>query len=117
MQRTAQETIAQFWELQNAGDYTQVVPLFADDAVLEDPFYGRFEGKAAIAGFMAKMVEEMGERKTSFTVQEIAGGGEVAWARWVAHTPAGDIEGCGLYRVVDGMMTFYCDCMNPRESE
>ena len=58
--RTAQETIELFWETQNSGDYTQVVPLFAKDAVLEDPFFGRFEGRDAIAGFMAKMVEEMG---------------------------------------------------------
>ena len=116
MTRSATETIETFWQLQNSGDYTQVVPLFAEDAVLEDPFFGRFEGRDAIAGFMAKMVEVMGERKTHFTVQEIAGGGDVAWARWIAHTPRGDIEGCGLYRVVDGYMTYYCDYMNNGES-
>lgn len=116
MTRTAQETIEEFWSRQNSGDYTQVVDLFAEDALLEDPFFGRFEGKTAIAGFMAKMVTEMAERKTRFTVKEIAGGEEVAWARWIAHTPDGDVEGCGLYRVVDGMMTYYCDYMNARET-
>lgn len=116
MARTAQETIEEFWSRQNSGDYTQVVDLFAEDALLEDPFFGRFEGKSAIAGFMAKMVTVMAERKTRFTVKEIAGGGEVAWARWIAHTPDGDVEGCGLYRVVDGMMTYYCDYMNARET-
>ena len=115
MTRTAAETIAEFWRTQDAGDYTQLVPLFADNAVLEDPFFGRFEGREAIAGFMAKMVEEMGARKTRFTVKEIAGGGEVAWARWIAHTPRGDVEGCGLYRVVDGFLTYYCDYMNGSE--
>ena len=110
--RTALETIELFWEIQNAGDYTQVVKLFSADAVLEDPIYGRFEGREAIAGFMAKMVEEMGARKTRFTLKEVAGGGEVAWARWIAHTPKGEIEGCGIYRVVDGDMTYYCDYMN-----
>ena len=54
----------------------------------------------------------MGSRETHFTVKEIAGGGEVAWARWIAHTPAGDKQGCGLYRVEDGLMTYYCDYMN-----
>lgn len=117
MTRTAKQTIEEFWTLQNSGDYTQVVPLFADNAVLEDPFYGRFEGKEAIAGFMAKMVEVMGERKTRFSVEEIAGGGEVAWARWIAHTPEGDVAGCGLYRVVDGYMTYYCDYMNARDTD
>ncbi|MCS5583831.1 MAG: hypothetical protein NZ777_09975 [Pseudomonadales bacterium] len=38
--------------------------------------------------------------------------GEVAWAHWVAKTPAGDIAGCGLYKVRDGLMTCYKDYMN-----
>ena len=117
MNRSAEETIRTFWEIQNAGDYTAVVPLFADHAVLEDPFFGRFEGKEAIAGFMAKMVDEMSARETRFTVREIAGGGDVAWARWVAHTPRGEVEGCGLYRVEDGLMTYYCDYMNGEQGD
>ena len=59
-----------------------------------------------------RMVEEMGARETHFTVKEIAGGGDAAWARWVAHTPRGEVEGCGLYRVRDGLLTYYCDYMN-----
>lgn len=114
--RTAQETIELFWKTQDAGDYTKLVPLFAEDARLEDPFFGQFEGREAIAGFMAKMVEEMGSRKTHFTVKEIAGGGDIAWARWVAHTPHGDVEGCGLYRVREGLLTYYCDYMNGTEN-
>ena len=115
MTRTAQETIERFWEIQNGGDYTQVVPLFADDAVVVDPFYGTFTGREEIAGFMAKMVEVMRSSDTRFTVQEIGGGGEVAWAQWIAHTPRGDIPGCGLYRVRDGLMTYYKDYMNAPE--
>ena len=33
--RTAQETIELFWETQNSRNYSDVVPLFADDAVLD----------------------------------------------------------------------------------
>ena len=110
--RSAHETIQLFWELQDSRDYTRTVSLFAEDAVIEDPFFGRFEGREAIGAFMAKMNKEMSARDTHFTVKEIAASGEVAWARWVAHTPRGEIEGCGLYRVVNGEMTFYCDYMN-----
>ena len=39
-------------------------------------------------------------------------GGEVAWAQWVARTPEGNIDGCGLYRVRDGLLTYYKDYMN-----
>ena len=112
MMKESKEIIETFWRIQDEGDYTKVVDLFADDAVLVDPFFGTFEGRSAIGEFMKKMNEEMGSRDTSFVVREIAGDGEVAWAQWTAKTPAGDIEGCGLYRVRDGMMTYYKDYMN-----
>ena len=114
--RSAIETIETFWRIQDAGDYTAMVELFAEDALLEDPFFGKFEGREAIAGFMAKMNVEMKKRETHFEVVEIDGGGEVAWAQWVAVTPRGRIEGCGLYRVRDGLMTYYKDYMNAPET-
>ena len=112
MKRTAKETIEEFWRIQDDGDYTQLIQLFTDDAVLVDPFFGEFQGKEAIAGFMAKMNDEMRARNMHFVVREIDGSGEVAWAQWIAKTPDGDVEGCGLYRVRNGMMTYYKDYMN-----
>lgn len=112
MTRTAKETIATFWRIQDEGDYTALVELFAEDAVLVDPFFGEFVGREAIAGFMARMNEEMQSRETDFVVQEIDGDGEVAWAQWIARTPTGEVAGCGLYRVKDGLMTYYKDYMN-----
>ena len=113
---SAKEIIETFWRIQDEGDYTKVVDLFAEDAVLVDPFFGTFEGKAAIGEFMKKMNAEMGARQTSFVVCEIDGGGDVAWAQWTAKTPAGEIDGCGLYRVRDGLMTYYKDYMNAPDS-
>ena len=110
--KSAKEIIETFWKIQDEGDYTKVVDLFSSDAILVDPFFGTFEGKIEIAGFMKKMNEEMASRETSFVVREIDGGGDVAWAQWTAKTPNGDIEGCGLYRVKNGMLTYYKDYMN-----
>lgn len=114
---TGEETIRRFWEIQDSGDYTQLVPLFAEDAVVVDPIYGTFRGREAIGGFMAKMVEEMGAQQTSFTVEEIGGadapdGRGVVWAQWIADTPRGKIQGCGLYRTYGGQLTYYRDYMN-----
>ena len=114
--RSAQETIELFWSTQNDRDYSRLVELFAEDAVVVDPFYGRFEGREAIAGFMAKMNEVMSQQETHFDLVECAGGGDTAWAQWVAHTPAGKVEGCGLYRVRDGLLTYYRDYMNRAEA-
>ena len=108
----AKEVIKRFWEIQDEGDYTKLVDLFSEDAVFEDPIYGRFDGKIEILEFMKKMNEEMRSRGMTFIARDIDGGGNVAWAQWVAKTPSGDIEGCGLYRVKDGMMTYYRDYMN-----
>lgn len=33
----AQDVIERFWQVQDSGDYTQLVDLFAEDAVVEDP--------------------------------------------------------------------------------
>ena len=110
--KNAKEVIETFWEIQDAGDYTKVIDLFSKDAVLVDPFFGTFEGKEAIGEFMGKMNEEMTSRKTNFIVREIDGDGGVAWAQWLAKTPSGDIEGCGLYRVRNGKLAYYKDYMN-----
>jgi steroid delta-isomerase len=104
--------VREFWRIQDADDYTKLVPLFAEDAVLEDPVYGTFRGRAAIGAFMTKMVSEMRARKTRFRAVEIAGAGEVAWAQWVAETPVGEIHGVGVYKARDGKMTYYRDYMN-----
>jgi ketosteroid isomerase-like protein len=104
-------TIKTFWQIQDGHDYTRLVQLFADDAILDDPFYGRFEGRAAIAGFMAKMNEEMTQQRIRFTLVECAGGGDTGWAQWIAHTPDGERQGCGLYRVAHGKLTYYRDYM------
>ncbi len=110
--KTAKEIIEKYWETQNEGDYTKVVDLFSDDAILEDPIYGKFEGKKEIAKFMQKMTNEMGARNISFIAKDIDGDGEVAWAQWTAITPDGKMEGCGLYRVKNEKMVYYKDYMN-----
>ena len=109
----AYDTIETFWRIQDDGDYTAVVSLFAEDAVLEDPILGTFEGRAAIAGFMEKMNVETRKAGVSFRLVELAGDDETAWARWVADSPQGEREGVGIYRVRDGRLTYYRDYMNP----
>jgi limonene-1,2-epoxide hydrolase len=109
----AQQTIERFWQVQDSGDYTQLVELFADDALLEDPIWGVYRGREAILGFMTTMVKEMGERQIHFTVDEICGDDRVCWARWTMHSPAGTRSGCGIYKVAGGQLTYYRDYMDP----
>ncbi len=111
----AKETIERFWKVQDSRDYTQLVDLFADDAVLEDPIYGRFEGKKSISEFMTLMVEEMSKVETHFEVEEIAGDDHVAWARWVAVSPEGQRKGCGIYKTNDGKLTYYRDYFDAQQ--
>ena len=111
----AQQTIERFWKVQDSGDYTQLPALFAEDALIEDPVYGRFEGREAIVGFMTKMVEEMGKLDMRFEVDEISGDEHTAWARWTAISPKGRRGGVGIYKVRDGKLTYYRDYMDPEE--
>ncbi|MEM6909116.1 MAG: nuclear transport factor 2 family protein [Pseudomonadota bacterium] len=113
MAGAAQQTIEQFWQIQDDGDYTRLAPLFAEDALFEDPVYGTFNGRDAILGFMTKMVEEMGSRKIHFTVDEICGDDHAVWARWTMHSPDGASGGVGIYKVANGKITYYRDYMDP----
>ncbi|MFL2537839.1 MAG: nuclear transport factor 2 family protein [Candidatus Azotimanducaceae bacterium] len=112
MAKSAKETIEEFWRIQDNRIYSALTDLFAEEAVLVDPFFGTFEGKEAIGAFMMKMNQEMQTQQTHFEVSEIEGGGETAWAQWVAVTPQGRVDGCGLYRVKNGEITYYKDYMN-----
>ena len=58
------------------------------------------------------MNEEMRSRELTFRAVKIDGGGEVAWTQWIAESPDGEIEGWGLYKVENGLMTYYRDYMN-----
>jgi limonene-1,2-epoxide hydrolase len=113
----AQRVIEQFWKIQDSGDYTQLVELFAEDALLEDPVYGTYRGRAEIHAFMSKMVAEMGERKIHFTIDEICGDDHAVWSRWTMHSPAGTRGGCGVYKVANGKLTYYRDYMDPAGEE
>ncbi len=112
----AQQVIETFWRIQDDGDYTKLAPLFAPDAILEDPIWGRYEGREAILGFMTTMAKEMGDGKITFTVDEICGDDHTAWARWTMHTDDADAaprSGVGIYKVREGMLTYYRDYMDP----
>ncbi len=109
----AQRVIERFWRVQDQGDYTELAPLFAPDAVLDDPVYGRFEGREAILKFMTMMVSEMGHREIHFTLDEVCGDDHAVWARWTMHSPAGTRGGVGIYKVENGLMTYYRDYMDP----
>ncbi|GAA4042675.1 hypothetical protein GCM10022213_11340 [Parerythrobacter jejuensis] len=113
----AQATIERFWQIQDEGDYTKLVDLFAEDAVLEDPVWGTYNGRDAILKFMTTMVSEMGERKIHFTVDEICGDDHAVWARWTMHVPGGSRGGVGIYKVRDGQVTYYRDYMDPPVEE
>tara|TARA_R110000850_G_scaffold80010_1_gene172078 strand:+ start:501 stop:848 length:348 start_codon:yes stop_codon:yes gene_type:complete len=106
----AKALIERFWQIQNDHDYGRLIPLFADDAIFEDPAIGRVEGIEAITALLHRLTEEMAGRKMHFELLEIAGDESVAWSRWLWKRPDGDIEGVGLYRVADGKLTHYRDC-------
>ena len=113
MSNDAYDTLQRFWDLQNSRDYTTVVELFADDAVLVDPIFGTFEGREAIGAFMAKMNVEMGKLDAAFDLVELSGGGDTAWAQWrVTTNDKPPREGVGVYRVRNGQITYYRDYMN-----
>ena len=80
----AREASIQSMECSMAGDQERWLSLFADDAVLEDPIFGSFDGTEAITGFFAKMNEVVPKAGCVFEAVEIQGGDTSAWCKWVA---------------------------------
>ena len=113
MSGAAEDTIRRFWEIQDAGDYTATVELFAPDAIFVDPIYGTFTSRDDIAAFMAKMNEAVTAINGVFELVDLAGGEESAWAQWRFRSDNGEREGVGVYRVRDGLISYYRDYMNP----
>lgn len=105
----AKQVIEKFWSVQDGHDYTKLIPLFADNAIFEDPAIGRIEGKENIATLFARLTQELADKKMHFEVLEIAGGETIAWARWLWKRPDGDLAGVGLYKVQNGKLTSYRD--------
>ena len=105
----AKQLAEKFWDIQINGSHSDLLPLFAEDAVFEDPAIGRVEGKPAIEKLLHHLDKLFGDNPPQFEVLEIAGEEEVAWSRWVWKRPQGDVEGVGLYRVKDGLFTSYRD--------
>jgi len=98
-----------FWEIQMNGSHAELLPLFADDALFEDPAIGRIEGKPAIARLLDHLDKIFVDNPPRFELLEIAGDETVAWSRWIWKRPSGDVEGVGLYRIKDGKFTSYRD--------
>ncbi|MEM7017787.1 MAG: nuclear transport factor 2 family protein [Pseudomonadota bacterium] len=111
----AYNTIQKFWQIQNAGDYRKTVELFAENGVIEDPIYGRFEGIEAIGGFMAKMVEVIGGQNMRFELVQLSGDETTAWAQWKMIAPDREVNGCGVYKVSASRITYYRDYIDAPE--
>lgn len=110
----ALDVIRRFWEIQNAGDYAALGPLFTEDAVFTDLIYGEFRGNAAIATYFAQMNTEMPENGITFELVDAAGDQRVAWSQWWCHFPNGSIPGWSLYTVDDGRITLDADYFDTR---
>ena len=103
--------INRFWDVQDEGDYTKLVHLFAEDAVLVDPFLGEIHGNQAIADYMQTMNEQVGASEGRFERVDLCAGGEAAWTSWNWITKDGTANGVTTYRVRDGKIVFYRDYM------
>ncbi|MEM8902574.1 MAG: nuclear transport factor 2 family protein [Actinomycetota bacterium] len=106
----ALELVRRFWEIQDSGRYTDLVELFADDAVFTDLNIGRMEGRDEIADLMARMETEMPGRGITFELVDAAGDETVAWSQWTCrYADGGSFPGWTLHTVRDGRFTLDAD--------
>ena len=98
-----------FWEIQDGRRYTELAPLFAQDAVFTDILYGVFEGRPAIADYFARMETEMPEVQATFERVDSAADDTVGWSQWWCRFPGGVVPGWTLHTFRDGEITLDSD--------
>ncbi len=101
--------IERFWAIQNDGRYTELAPLFAEDARFSDILYGEFVGRSEIAGYFARMEAEMPAMGVSFELVDAAGDDTVGWSQWNCRFPNGVVPGWTLHAFADGEFTLDAD--------
>jgi ketosteroid isomerase-like protein len=101
--------VRRFWQIQDERRYGELAELFAPDAVFEDLIYGRFEGHAAVTGYLQRMETEMPAYGITFTLVDLAGDETTAWSQLTTNFPNGTVPGWTLHRVRDGMITLDAD--------
>jgi steroid Delta-isomerase len=113
----AEDLIRRFWAIQDAGDYTKLSPLFADDAVFADLIYGRMEGGPAIAAYMEQMKSEMPAQGVTFELVDCAGDTSVGWSQWNCHFAGkGTIPGWTLHTMRGDQITLDADYFDVQAS-
>ncbi len=103
------DLIESFWQIQNDARYTELAPLFADDAVFTDILYGEFHGRKAIADYFVRMEAEMPDIGATFELVDAAGDDTVGWSQWNCRFPGGDVPGWTLHTFRDGEITLDSD--------
>lgn len=109
--------IKSYWErIEEAQDYAALADLYLPESVLIDPVYGPFEGGDAIRGFLEQVTRDMSEMKVTFTVDEVAGEGDVGWSRWTCHLPDGTMrDGVSVYRFRGDRILYQHDYLGAHE--
>jgi steroid delta-isomerase len=105
----ALDVIRRFWEIQNAGRYTELAPLFTVDALFTDILYGEFHGRQEIADYFVRMEAEMPNLGATFELVDAAGDDTVGWSQWHCRMPNGVIPGWTLHTFRDGQITLDSD--------
>jgi len=100
-----------------AGDGTALAACFAPDGVYHDVFYGSFHGRPAIKDMLENYFHRDGQ-DFHWEMIEPVSDGRTGYARWLfsytATLPQANgrrvvMEGCGHFRLRDGLLAFYED--------
>jgi steroid Delta-isomerase len=114
---SAEALVRRFWEIQDSGRYSELGALFGPDSVFTDIVYGRFEGHAAVQGYLDRMQSQMAARSITFELVDCAGDETVAWSQWNCHVPHGTLTGWTLHTLSDGLLTLDADYFDVVEAK
>lgn len=112
-----EQFVSSYWAIiEKEQDYSALSEFYLPESVLIDPVYGPFEGYDAIKAFLEQVTADMQGMGIAFTVAEVAGEGDIGWARWRFQLPDGNKkEGVSVYRFKGDKILYQHDYIGTNE--
>jgi ketosteroid isomerase-like protein len=112
-----EQLIRTYWAIiEKEQNYSALSDFYLPESVLIDPLYGPFKGHDAIKAFLQKVTADMHELDISFTLEEVAGEGDIGWSCWCCQLPDGSKkEGVSVYRFKGDKILYQHDYIGTNE--
>lgn len=109
---SSRDVVTRYYELANAGDWSQWCDLFAPDLVMDEQIAGHIEGQRTLREMMEgfpRMYDSFANRPTRLVIAD----DQAAVVSRISATTAGgrsiEVDVCNYFEISDGKITYFAN--------